>query len=409
MSQHRSAPRGRGLGPLAEAQEARAQLQEQFYRVDQLQSDIGGSVRLYADLLPERAGTTGVVPGWSSLDERANALILEYLDLLDRHDPIEETPPPNLGGAIRAFGELTPKLGYLGNEIEGYLDRFGPELRKVGEARQAVERRVARAVERTDRAEAAWREMTAEGLSFDSADRAVAQARIAARKLQEMGPKLTGETVDEACEVVERLAEEALHLATDLPRRVRSLATRVPSLTTRVEALRTRAAGVPEAMGGLRREFSLGNWKDIADRERDISTLLDQATTRIRDLRRLHEGGDTAAALAQLDRVEQTLREAESVVDGPRDRLSELRAVRADPEKLLAPVRFRLRDARYLIMRGRTVPPQPWAGRLDSAAAELHRIEDTLQVNHPDYHAARTALGLLDERIAELVADVRRG
>ena len=162
-------------------------------------------------------------------------------------------------------------------------------------------------------------------------------------------------------------------------------------------------------MGALRREFALGNWRDIADRERDVSQLLDQATTRIRDLRRLHDAGDVAGALAQLERVEATLREAESVIDGPRDRLTELRAAKADPSRLIEPVRFKLRDARFLIMKGRTVPPQPWAGRLDAAATELHRIEDSLGVGHPDFHAARTQLDLLGDRIAQLVADVRAG
>jgi hypothetical protein len=404
---HGPADRGRGLQPLERAQEARASLQEQFYRVDQFQSDIGGSVKLYAELLPDRAARTGVVPGWSELDRRANELILEYLGLLDRYDPLEEAGAPQLQQATTEFTGLTPKLGYLGNDMEAFLDRFGDELRKVGEAKQAVERRVAAAVAKVDEAEAAWRAMTAEGLAFPTADTAVAQARVAARKLTEIAPRLTAAKVEEPAAVVERLAEDALRLATDLPRRAATLKTRIPSLNTRIDALETRSGSVADAMRALRREFAMGNWRDIADHEDDLEKMISGARIRVRELGRLYDRGDISAALSQLDEVETELTRAAEIVDGPRQRLTMLREIKADPAKLFDGARFTLRDARYLIMRGRTVAPQPWAGRLDAAAAELIAMEDLLTAPHPDYLALKTRMDALVARVKQLIDEVR--
>ena len=72
--------------------------------------------------------------------------------------------------------------------------------------------------------------MTDDGFQFDSADHAIARARIAGRKLTEAGPQLTPENVDEGAQVVEKLAAEAHALATDLPRRAATLKNRIPSL-----------------------------------------------------------------------------------------------------------------------------------------------------------------------------------
>jgi len=394
--------------PLIAAQDARAALQEQFYRVDQFQSDIGGTVKLYAGLVADRASRTGVVPGWEALDSRANELIVAYLGLLDRYDPLEDRMLPELHQATRAFADLTPKLGLLGNDMEGYLDRFGPELQKVGEAKQYVEHRVAAATAKVDEAEAAWRKMGAEGLEFPSADQAIAQARIAARKLSSVAGSLTPDRVDDPAKVVEKLAAEALTQATDLPRRAAGLRNRIPSLATRIQALETRAESVPEAMRALRREFSLGNWKDIADRETDVEKLLEEARTRLRDLRRLHNSGDLNGALAELGRLEDSLAAAGEVVDGPRDRLEALRAIRDNPRGLFDKARFNVRDARFLVMKGRTIAPQPWGGRLDAAASELIAMESMLEGAHPDFWSLKLRMDVLNARVKELIDDFRR-
>lgn len=375
--------------------------------MDQFQSDIGGTVTLYAELLPDRAGRTGVVPGWASLDAQATELIVAYLAALDQFDPLEECTPAQVLDATHGFGQLTTKLGLLGNDMEGYLDRFGPELRKVGEVRHQVESRLAAAGAKVQAAEKAWREMTDAGYQFDAADQAVARARIAARKLTAAGPRLTPDTVGEGAEVVEKLAAEALTLATDLPRRAATLKNRIPSLATRIDALETRAESVPEAMRALRREFSTGNWQDIADRESDVEKLLAEARGRVRELRGLHEAGDLTAALVALDGLESALAAAGTVVDGPRERLGLLREVRDDPRQVLDKARFRLRDARYLVMADRPAAAPPWAGRLDAAAAELIALESALEGHHPDYWAFTRRVDALNERVRQLVDDFR--
>ena len=382
-------------------------MQEQFYRVDQFQSDIGGTVKLYAALLPDRASRTGVVPGWAPLDQKATELIVAYLELLDRFDPLEDSAPLQQQEAHRAFSELAPKLGFLGNDMEGYLERFGPELQKVGQAREQVESRILAANATVQEAEGAWRRMTDDGFQFDSADHAIARARIAARKLTEAGPQLTPENVDEGAQVVEKLAAEAHALATDLPRRAATLKNRIPSLSTRIEALETRAKSVPEALRVLRREFSAGNWQDLDGHEQDVGKLLAAARQQVQELRTLHERGDLTAALTTLATVEKTLADAGALVDGPRERLSLLRQVRESPKQLFEKARFSLRDARYLLLDGKSVAAQPWAGRLDAAAAELIAMESALDDKHPDYWALQQRMDALNARVRKLIDDFR--
>ncbi len=398
---------GRQPPQLAPAQAARGALQEQFYRVDQFQSDIGGTVAQYADLLPERSRTSGVVPGWRVLDQRATEQIVAYLGLLDRFDPLEEQPASVLQQAIPAFGDVTSGLGYLGNDMEHFLERFGDELRRVGEAKQQVGTRIAVASAAVDRAEAAWRRMTADGFQFDAADRALAQARVAARKLVEAQDKLAPGQVDEPVALVEQLAAEALALATDLPRRAASLRTRIPSLATRIDALENRSGSVPDAMRSLRREFSARNWEDLAAREQDVTALISSSRGQVAQLRRLQAQEDLGPAVAALGELEQLLADADRMVDGPHARLVLLRSVRDNPTRLLDEARFKLRDARYLVLGGRPVVQPPWAGRLDAAAAELIALEGALEGNHPDYWAFHLRTEALQERIRSLVADFR--
>lgn len=393
--------------PLAAAQEARAQLQEQFYRVDQLQRDIGTTVKSYAALLPDRARTTGVVPGWERLDEEAHAAIQAYLDVLDRFDPLEESLLPQIQQATAAFGELAPRLGHLADELEGYLGRFGPELRRLGETRAQVRRRVDEAVAAAARAERAWRAMREAGHEFPVADEALARAALASRKLSEIAEHLTPEKAEEPVRTVERLAGEAERLATDLPQRAATLRTRIPSLATRIEAMGNRAASVPDAMGHLRREFSLGNWQDIADQEREVDAGLARAREELRELGRLHRAGDVTAALDALSRLEETLERTQALVDGPRERLELLRSVRKDPKAVFERARFSVRDARYLVMRGRQVAPQPWGDRLDAIARELIAMESLLEPTHPDYLALHRRADQLQERVRRLVDDFR--
>ena len=228
-----------------------------------------------------------------------------------------------------------------------------------------------------------------------------------ARKLAAAGPQLTPENVDEGAQVVEKLAGEARALATDLPRRAATLKNRIPSLATRIDALETRAESVPEAMRVLRREFSAGNWQDLGDHEQDAAKLFAAARGRVHDLRALHERGDLAAALATLADVEAILADVGGLVDGPRERLSLLREVRENPQRLFEKARFNLRDARYLILDGKSVAVQPWAGRLDTAAAELIAMESVLDGPHPDYWALQQRMDALNARVRQLIDDFR--
>ena len=328
----RSARSGRSGGrstPLEAAQEARGALQEQFYRVDQFQSDIGGTVKLYAGLLPDRASRTGVVPGWAPLDQKANELIVAYLELLDRFDPLEDLAPLQQQEAHRAFSELTPKLGFLGNDMEGFLERFAPELQKVGEARERVESRIRDANAKVREAEAAWRQMDRPRLPVrlrgprdrsgqdrgPQADRGRAAAQTGERRRGRPGRR-------EACcrgsRPGHRPAAPGCHAEDPDP-----LAGRPDRRSGDQGRVRPRGdAGPPPRVLG--RELA-GSARSRAGRGKLLAAALRQ---QVRELRILHERGDLTAALTALSAIETTLEEAGALVDGPRERLSLLRQVR---------------------------------------------------------------------------------
>lgn len=389
---------------LAHAQEVRGLLQEQFFRVDQLQRDIGQTVASYQRLLPDRARSTGVVPGWNRLDERANGVVNDYLALLDEHDPVEDLDPYRVHAATTAFERGTPPIRSLADEMERFIDSYGAELGRLGEVRAAVERRVSDACARVDAAERAWRSMHEEGIEIAEADEALARARVAARKLTEIADRLGPDTVEEPASVVERLAEQARTIATEMPQKLASLSNRIGSLTTRIDAIETRRERTGEQMSGLRREFSFASWKDLADAEGQLDGLLRAGRTALAELRRLHAAGESVAALAELAKVEDAVAGASTLVDAPRHRLERLREVKANPRQLFDRARFSLRDTRLLL---RTGSPQPWGSRLDALAHELIALEGLLETNHPDYWQLLTRVDRLQDNVERLVADFR--
>lgn len=389
---------------MAHAQEVRGLLQEQFFRVDQLQRDIGVTVASYSRLLPDRARSTGVVPGWNRLDEKAHGVVGDYLALLDEHDPVEDLDPYRVHAAANAFERGTPPVRAMADEMERFLDSYGSELGRLGEVRAVVERRVAQAQQSVTAAEQAWRAMHADGIEVPDADAALARARVAARKLAEIADRLGPDAIDEPASVVERLAEEARTIATEVPQRLATLGTRIPSLATRIDSIETRRERTGEHMSGLRREFSFASWKDLADAEGDLDAQLQAGRTSLAELRRLHEAGETTAALAELSKVEETVAAASDLVDAPRRRLERLREVKANPERLFERARFSLRDTRLLLRRG---SPQPWGGRLDALARELIALEGLLEAHHPDYWQLVTRVDRLQENVDQLVADFR--
>ncbi|WP_028472793.1 hypothetical protein [Nocardioides alkalitolerans] len=398
--------RGRRDAPdaLQRAQEARGVLQEQFFRVDQLQRDIGTTVASYGSLLPDRARSTGVLPGWQRLDQRAHDVVIDYLGVLDQHDPVEDLDPYAVGHATTAFERATPPLTQLADDMERFLDQYGAELGRLGEVREKVARRLAQAQAAVTQAESAWRTMNDGGYRFEEADEALARARVAGRKLADIGDRLTPDQVDEPVQVVERLAAHARTLAVELPQRVSTLAHRIPSLATRIDAVVTRAERVGEHMSGLRREFSYASWKDLADSEGELRRLVESARTHLEELRKLQAQGAHGEAVVALAAVEAEVAAADALVDAPRRRLERLRTVKKDPQALFERARFSLKDTRLLLRRG---SPQPWGSRLDGFARELIALEELLEAPHPDYWQLVTRIDRLHDGVDRLVADFR--
>ncbi|MGQ0465882.1 MAG: hypothetical protein ACT4QG_11240 [Sporichthyaceae bacterium] len=256
------------------------------------------------------------------------------------------------------------------------------QARREREAREAAERAEAKAREEQAFAEAAARDAQArrDREAREARERAEAEAREAAARAK-----------DEA-----RKAAELAALAEAAPRRM-------ASLRTRRDAIAFRAEKIEETLRGLRRDWSEGNWADLADVGARVGEHLVIVESDLAAAASAGGAGDWRRADATLRDAADRLTAAATLLDILTARQELLVAARDASADLVGQVRFRLRDAQRLVMAGRAEPPQPWAGELDALVARLDAAGGALEGVHPDYWAYRAELASITDAVADLV------
>jgi hypothetical protein len=197
---------------------------------------------------------------------------------------------------------------------------------------------------------------------------------------------------------------EALQSA---PQREEQARRTVASVRTRIDAVRTRATETRPVISTLLRDFNAKSSADLVDNETLGRTHVGRAEALLGQAVAARTQHRPEEALAYAAQARTELAEAERYVDDVADRLGLLREVRADPEKGVGDVRFRLRDAQRLAVDRGAVPQ--WGTVLDAQAARLDRIVADLGGPHPDYWAYHQALGDVAEFIANVVSRIRQG
>lgn len=362
------------------------QLMLDFQHLDSSQRTLRGMVESFEAYLPERAGSSGLVPRFRVLDREAEALIADYLQVLDQH-PFDETlDQRSLGAAHRAYAEVGPRLAKHAEALDQVVLDYDAELTRIGQQVQRGRDLKAAAAEQTARVAAAAAALRESGLEVPELNTILASTRAAALAANEWKPTAGFAALEQAGAELRSLADTAEALAADYPQRVAKARTRRTSLRTALDAVESRVARMHDDLAVLRREFSIGNWRDLELDERGVQEQVADARSKLHDFDRLVEAGaDWTLPLRLLDEARAALDAAKERVDGPGTRLVALRAVKADPEELLRQVRFRLRDAQLMVTNTRKPGGDAVGRELDTLARRLDGLRSGLRGVHPDY------------------------
>ncbi|MDO9456964.1 hypothetical protein [Nocardioides sp.] len=364
------------------------QLMLDFQHLDSSQRTLRGMVESFQAYLPERAASSGLVPRFRVLDQEAEKLIGDYLATLDQHPFDESLDQRGLGAAHRAYAEVGPRLAKHADALDQVVLDYDNELTRIGQqVKRGRELKEAAAAQARRVADAATT-LRETGLEVPELNGILARTRAAAVAANDWQPATGFPVLEQAGAELAGLADAAEKLAQDYPQRVAKARTRRTSLRTALEAVESRLERIPADMAVLRREFSLGNWRDLEKVEPTAREQLALAQTKLTDFDRLVEAGaDWSLPLRLLDEARAALDTAKTQVGAPADRVTALRAVKADPEELLRKVRFRLRDAQLLVTNTRKPGGDAVARELDSLARRLDGLRSGLQGAHPDYWA----------------------
>ncbi len=359
-----------------------------FQHLDSSQRTLRGMVERFEAYLPERAAVSGLVPRFRVLDREADELIGEYLATLDQHPFDEGLDARALGAAHRAYADVGPRLAKHADALDQVLLDYDNELTRIGRQVQRGRELKEAAAAHTARVAAAAATLRGTGLEVPELNDLLARTRAAALAANDWQPASGFPVLEQARAELEGLASAAEKLAEDYPQRVEKARTRRTSLRTAVEAVESRLDKMPADLAVLRREFSIGNWRDLEPGEQVVREQVEIARTRLRDFDRLVEAGaDWTLPLRLLDEARAALDVAKAQVGAPAARLAALREVKADPEALMRTVRFRLRDAQLLVTNTPKPGRESVARELDALARRLDGLRSGLQGPHPDYWA----------------------
>lgn len=379
---------------------------EGFRRLDYSQRHVGGLIESFQTYLPARAAASGLVPRYRHLSQEADALVAQYLGILD-HFPFDQARlPQHFEAAQRAYRDIGPRLAAQADALDQLLLDYDAEFtragREAGRARQ-VRDDVAVQARRVADAVATLRQAEAEPQQLSSLLASTKQYAVQASDWQ---PQQGVPALERIRDAIQALADDAARLAVDFPQRIAKARTRRASLRTVVQSVESRMERLPDDFAALRREFSLGNWQDLDGAAVRAEKRLTAAREALLEFDRLVDAGaDWARPLELLDTARKALDDAGREVDGPGERLRTIREFKRDPEEVLKRTRFRLRDAQLLVVHSPRRGGEAVAAALDALAVRVDRIRSGLTGVHPDYWAALTEA----ERIeSEVRAQVER-
>lgn len=394
--------------PRIAAETALAALKDAFWHLDSVQREARQMLSNYQTYLPDRAGRSSLVPRHQDLDLRVDALVREYLSVLDLHPPSRRLRPAEAVKCLEACGVLEPRLRAMQAELQDFLKRCAPEFQRIGAMTTRIEGHKESARLSLQRAHAAWQRLREAGFDSTEADQALARARVIGRRVDSWVPVIGVESLGELDRQLKEFAQTVETVAREYPDRVARARNRLAALRTRLEGVANRAQTIPGDLRSLRREFSAGNWQDLEHLEGQfVEVLLDPARASLGKCEHavLAQRWDEGLELITL--TEAALDRADRAVSSPRKRLEVLRGFRDDSTARTKPVSFAIRDAQMLVMRGPLSLRSRYARNLDDLVIRLDAIGMDLQDVHPNYWQVLRELDAMLESVNGLVERFR--
>jgi hypothetical protein len=296
-------------------------------------------------------------------------------------------------------------------------------LRDISAARQAITRFRAQHSRQLDEADMLIRNLPhavqEARVALTTARSKVAQAAEAGvpskrANLQLDEAERTAQTIDITPGLRERaaialrtaeLAQSAITLAEEAPRTASSVQGALRSVATRIEAATGKVERIEPTLSTLRREFSEPCSRDLTGAEREATAAISSAQAALRRATGLAGTGEWDDAADAITEARNQLGAAEARQQAVLDRLALLREAKADPSKMVADVRFVLRDTQRLVVDRGLVGR--YGQILDAQVTRLDQALERLTGIHPDYWLFVTELHGVRDRAKEVVSEVR--
>jgi hypothetical protein len=392
----------------ATAQGALDDLKDAFYALDTQQRDVRMQVESYSHHLPSRISKSGLVPRFRILDTETDALVREYLDVLDRFPIVPKMRPETLHAQCNTYLRLREQISRQVDVLVQFVADYDAEFRRVATEVQRIQRIRNESSSTLLEATRLWQEFRAEGYESADADRALAKARIAGRAVESWSIEQGVPALNEAAALVVSFSEGVTEIVADFRAQVRRARSRGVTLRTRLEAIDTRSETVEDDLRTLRREFSAANFRDLEEAEKARATRRAELTPLLTTFEEAARSESWAVALPTLTQLEDALDAIEAVVDAPRTRLQALRSFKTDPEVTIGKARFAVRDAQLMVVRTPGAHLAPFGARLDRLAARLDVVPPLLEAVHPDYLRCLREIDDVRQQVKDVVAEVRR-
>jgi hypothetical protein len=368
---------------------------QQFLALDDEQRETAGAVAAASEL--------GLRPDlrahWQAVAEHGEQATISYLAATDDESSSVRTPHNPAALIDRADRDITRAREGIRRFNIAHRDTLDSARAVMG----AIPRLITEATEGLATARAALAASEAAGYQSARARALVSEAHELSRTL---GAPARGLRERQAiARRVRQLAQAAQAAAEDAPNIPARARSGLASVTTRRAATAAKCGRIAETMSTLRREFTANCSTDLEPAATRADAALRRADRALEHARARAQAHAWEEVVDQLPIIRTALRQAEAEAESVVDRLADLRAVAADPQARVVPVRFQLRDARqFVVTRGQT---DLFGPALDAQGRRLEAVHDLLKRAHPDYLRYINELQDIREGIANVISQAR--
>jgi hypothetical protein len=315
---------------------------------------------------------------WAELSSMADEAIGCFLEPLGRFDPKADLEEAQ---ALRFQTEFTHAAHAMTDlvlpRVRQFLARFDTELSAARSLTVSAPHKFNAAVAALNSAQQAL--TSAESSLVAAMEHATAaEEAMKSRQWTEAGRR---------SDAASAIAQDVLTRAQAIPQRVQDVKNKVMSLRTRKEALETQHSRLHPLMSQLRREFTYGSWQHIADvpgrAEKDLAVV----TEGLAELDRMLAVNplDVSAIEVRVREVRAAAKAIGEYVEAAQELLHKLKAVAADPEVVLGPVRRNAVDVRRFIDRLSPDARQRYSLPYDGLARRIDALASSTKVVNPDW------------------------